>query len=410
MNPIKNIVNFAKSNKFETLLILYAFFLPLRNNISGLILYFLLLYIVINFRDFKCYLLNAKRNKFFYISLLIFFLHILGLVYTTNFNYALKDIDIKLPLFIFPFLLVGKLISSKAIQNVMKSFVFGCLIGVIGAFINGFSKFLKSGVISDMFYEGMNFVMHSSYFAMYLVFSVTYVLITLNGNEKLISYRNIIRFFLILFFIILVILLNSRAGILSLGVMLFFLLFFILRERKLKLFFFLMSILTITFVLMMSTSGKIFKRFTPAQNETQSVVQTSNINSKDARLAILEIGIDVFKNSPIYGYGTGDVKDELIKGYRKYNFIKGYEKSYNAHNQYLQFLIAFGIIGLIVFLIVLIYPSFLALQSKNYLFLFLIVLIGFNFLFESMLETKAGVEFFAFFYSLLLLAKRTITE
>ena len=119
-------------------------------------------------------------------------------------------------------------------------------------------------------------------------------------------------------------------------------------------------------------------------------------------MAIFTIGFDLFKESPVIGYGTGDIKDVLINGYKKANFIKGYDRKYNCHNQFLQFLLAFGLIGLLIFLISLVYPLFFAFFQKNYLYVFLILMLSFNFLFESMLETKAGVEFYAFFNALLI--------
>ncbi len=408
MKQFSILIKYLKEHQFEALLILFAFFLPLRNNISGIILYFMLLHSIINLKDFKLFLKQTFKQRFFYVAIFLSLIHLIGLIYTTNFRYAFKDIDIKLPLLLFPILIIGRTFSEIAIKKVLYAFIIGCIIGSIGAFSNAITIYSSTGNIRDMLYDGMNFVMHSSYFALYLIFCLGYLLTSVNVSESSFSVKSIARFLLILFFIIVVILLNSRAGILSLGVSFLFLIFYIFREKRLKQFYFLLTVLALTFLIMVTTSNKIFKRFTPVKHQTEKNKDVSDLNSKDSRLAILTVGIEVFKNSPIIGYGTGDVKDELIKGFRKFNFIDGYEKNYNAHNQYLQFLIAFGIIGLIVFLFTLFYPSFIALQTKNYLFLFLIVLIGFNFLFESMLETKAGVEFFAFFYSLLFFQKRKI--
>lgn len=75
----------------------------------------------------------------------------------------------------------------------------------------------------------------------------------------------------------------------------------------------------------------------------------------------------------------------------------GYNRKYNCHNQFLQFLLAFGLIGLLIFLVVLFLPMAYAFSVKNYLYIFLILMLCFNFFFESILETKAGVEFYAFF-------------
>ena len=165
-----------------------------------------------------------------------------------------------------------------------------------------------------------------------------------------------------------------------------------------------------TSIFISATYSKVFNRFNSinkeivlvSTNNTKTKKPLSNINSMDLRMAILTVGAKLFKESPIIGYGTGDIKDVLINGYKKENFIKGYDRKYNAHNQFLQFLLAFGLIGMIIFLIILIYPLLYAFFQKNYLYVYLILMLCFNFLFESMLETKAGVEFYAFFNSLLI--------
>ncbi len=54
---------------------------------------------------FPEYWLNLKQRKSAILLISIFLLHILGLIYTTDFQYAFHDIKIKLPLLIFPLVL-----------------------------------------------------------------------------------------------------------------------------------------------------------------------------------------------------------------------------------------------------------------------------------------------------------------
>jgi O-antigen ligase len=272
----------------------------------------------------------------------------------------------------------------------------------MGAFSNAIQLYIQTKDISKMLYEGMQFIMHSSYFALYLSFSIAYLFFKLDAENSLFTKRNIAIFCLIFFFIMVVIFLNSRAGMIGLGISFMFFLVYVILEKRLKLFYFLISILIMTSLFVFTTSNQIFNRFKAIENDTVSVKATSNINKLDLRMAILTIGFDLFKESPVIGYGTGDIKDVLINGYKEANFLKGYDRKYNCHNQFLQFLLAFGIIGLLVFLVSLVYPMFFAFFKKNYLYVFLILILSFNFLFESMLETKAGVEFYAFFNALLI--------
>ena len=401
MNKVSQLKEYILSNRFDSLLFLYALFLPLRNNISGVVLFILIFSSILDFKNTKNIIKKSIQSKFLILFISLFLIHLLGLLYTSNFRYAFKDLDIKLPLLIFPFLLLGRGIDKKTIDFILKGFVIGCLIGSIGAFSNAIQLYVQTRDISKMLYEGMQFIMHSSYFALYLSFSIAYLFFKLDAENSLFTKRNVAIFSLIFFFIMVVIFLNSRAGMIGLGVSFLFFLVYVILEKRLKLFYFLMSIFLMTSLFVFTTSNQIFNRFKAINNETVTV-STSNINTMDLRMAILTIGFDLFKESPVIGYGTGDIKDVLVEGYKKENFIKGYDRKYNCHNQFLQFLLAFGIIGLLVFLVSLVYPMFFAFFKKNYLYVFLILMLCFNFLFESMLETKAGVEFYAFFNALLI--------
>jgi O-antigen ligase len=409
MNKISQLKEYILLNKFESLLFLYALFLPLRNNISGALMILLIIYSLFDLKFTIAVLKKSIKNKFLILFISLFIIHLLGLLYTSNFRYAFKDLDIKFPLLVFPFLLIGRGVSKNTIDLILKGFVIGCIICSIGAFSNSIQVYSQTRDVSKMLYEGMQFIMHSSYFALYLSFAIAYLFFKLDSKNSLFSNNNLAIFSLIFFFIIVVIFLNSRAGMIGLGVSFLFFLFYVIIEKRLKLFYFLISIFLLTSLFVLTTSSQIFNRFKLISKESVNVTSSvpnvepvSNINNIDLRMAILTIGFDLFKESPVIGYGTGDIKDVLVEGYKKENFIKGYDRKYNCHNQFLQFLLAFGIIGLLVFLVSLVYPMFFAFFKKNYLYVFLILMLCFNFLFESMLETKAGVEFYAFFNALLI--------
>jgi hypothetical protein len=76
-----------------------------------------------------------------------------------------------------------------------------------------------------------------------------------------------------------------------------------------------------------------------------------------------------------------------------------------SHNQFLAIGTAFGIIGLIWFLIALFYPLFLKEYRIDYFYFLFIVIAVLSMLTEDTLESQAGVTFFAFFNSLFLFQK-----
>ena len=148
-----------------------------------------------------------------------------------------------------------------------------------------------------------------------------------------------------------------------------------------------------------------YKRFRDAKNEliynkTQKPEET--VGSSDTRIEVWRVTIELLKNNYLIGVGTGDIKDELVKQYKKNNFTLGVQNKYNCHNQFLQFFLIFGIIGIVIFVIILILTLRKSIQTNNLLLFQFIVLISINMMMESMLESKAGVEFYAFFLPFLL--------
>jgi hypothetical protein len=64
------------------------------------------------------------RNKPAMAIASLLFLHVIGLVYTTDFNYAMKDLRTKLPIFILPlFIATGPRISTKVFYWILGAFI-----------------------------------------------------------------------------------------------------------------------------------------------------------------------------------------------------------------------------------------------------------------------------------------------
>mgnify|MGYP000601294100 CR=1 FL=1 len=120
-----------------------------------------------------------------------------------------------------------------------------------------------------------------------------------------------------------------------------------------------------------------------------------------ARLAIWGSGLELVKEKPIVGFGTGDVRRELIRVYERNNYTHLVEFKLNAHDQYLQIFISSGIIGLILMMMYLLYPATKSRFRTNSVYIGFLILVLINLLPESMLETQAGVVYYAFFNSLL---------
>lgn len=67
---------------------------------------------------------KALRNPLFWILTGLFIIHVIGLMYTRDFNYALRDIRIKLPLLLFPlFFFTARPIEGRTLRRMLLFFV-----------------------------------------------------------------------------------------------------------------------------------------------------------------------------------------------------------------------------------------------------------------------------------------------
>ena len=118
------------------------------------------------------------------------------------------------------------------------------------------------------------------------------------------------------------------------------------------------------------------------------------------KLAQWYFTLETGKDTWIFGKGTGDDEDALLGTYRKNNFLEGLYPKFNSHNQYLQTWLGLGLVGLLIFLLNLFAPLYLAFREKNLLYIIFLILIISFFFTESVLCRQHGVVFYAFFNSL----------
>jgi len=116
------------------------------------------------------------------------------------------------------------------------------------------------------------------------------------------------------------------------------------------------------------------------------------------RLFFWKVGWSLIEDRPFLGSGTGDVKKDFEAAYDDFSDQIDPDYRLRAHNQYLTFLISFGILGFLYFLFF-VFKLFRAARSDA-LFFYFAVIAALSFLTEDTLETQAGVTFIAFFVAL----------
>ena len=119
--------------------------------------------------------------------------------------------------------------------------------------------------------------------------------------------------------------------------------------------------------------------------------------------------LNIIRNHPISGVGTGDVMDAFKDEYTKSNSWLNEKWRLTSHNYYLYIAVALGIPGLVIFLVLISVPFITTVRKSPYFPLTLFFWIAIiSMLTEDTLNTQAGASFVAFFYCFFLFSRPNI--
>jgi O-antigen ligase len=266
----------------------------------------------------------------------------------------------------------------------------------------------------NFIYAQLSFLLHPSYYAMYLNLAVVVCMIHLEKkwNEISNSKKAAIAS-LILYLTIFILFVNSKAGILITAItFLIMLIRLMVVKRKYVLGGALLLLMFLAVAIVWTKVPYVKARFQGFLISVSSYNKDTKNSSEGTteRILVWQNAIIVaLENMPI-GVGTGDVNAALKESYEMNSFAEGAKRQFNAHNQYLQNTIAIGIPGLLCLLLILGTLFHRGLQSDQRLVFYFALIIALNFLVESMLETQAGVVFVAFFVSFFSLKPALVKE
>ncbi len=294
----------------------------------------------------------------------------------------------------------------------------GCFVASFACFSKAIYLFYTMGS-NNFFYTDFSLFLHPSYFALYLNLAII-ALFFWNFNSETTGFlkiNKVLNYFLILIFAVTIILLSSKMGVLSLlvsYVLSYAYLFFYKKKfvKTLAHFFVFSVIMYFSYLYIIKKT-----RFSSLHNITESV-QFKKINSSETdslarnsidyattessqvRYLVWHESVELIKKNWLYGVGTGDIKDILLERYKEKKMWWTYEKKMNSHNQFLQSWGALGIPGIFLLLGGFVVAFYHSIKRRKFIYSGLLLLLILNFMVESMLETQAGVIFFAFFNSL----------
>jgi hypothetical protein len=389
-----------------------AFFLPLRIHYCNIFIGVGLFFWLASWQ--KEHFSNSPEvRKAFLIFISLYLIQIVGVLYSENLSQAFFLLETKLSLLIFPVMILLSPIKKEDIYLIFKFLLASVLIACLWCHTVVFNEIISSdlplsSLLTDYHFHNVFFTnpirLHPAYLTLTISISIFYLI----EIEFLKSKNKVLLIVWFLYYAICLITLMSRAGLIAFGFALFVYIIFRIwyLEKKYKTGI-VICVVFITMVVLSVVYIPNFKiRMIDSMQNLESRVQDNEDESSP--------GLHVKQwycawNSLhgmhwIWGLGTGDEEDALMKCYSAHNWSGLVAMKLDAHNEYLSSMVRHGLIGLFLFLLNLFYAVYLSIRNRDALYLSFIIMIAINALAASILFGQVSIVIYTLFNALL--AKR----
>ena len=333
---------------------------------------------------------NILSPIFLLISILIMIL-LIGLVHTSEIKNGISDMERS-------FFMIAFLTTIYRFENLgitVFHLIWAFTVGCFGVTFYGLSyalMFLSSDEYRQVLTLGHTYfadiiLVHPTYLSAYFIFIFFFLMETLRTRRTILSIFSTTGIGVAAIFIIAILfLLRAQTGLITFGMLFVIYAIIILKRRAWLVTFLLFTVSLLVFLLDSSRVATFFDTY------------GKNVSSAlDQRFSVWRGTIEGIKTAPFFGAGTGGEQQLINKGYAITGYQEGIDNSYNAHNQYLQFLARNGIPELLCFLALLFYSFRQSLKMPNYTFLMFNMAVTLIMFTESFLDVQRGIVFFYFF-------------
>lgn len=340
-----------------------------------------------------------------------------------DFYLGIKSLEKSISLLLFPIFILGnfkyikvyKLLQAYSISTTLLILIF--LIRYYFVYNQFFLSYYYGMNMWQMGYHFSNTIgMHAPALNMHIAFvsvcNLYFLLLNFSSNKSLLSSLLYLVIFFLSFSFLLIIntriaLIASILGYIIIIVSAFFKKQNIVQSGKIIAIVFAL-ILTVFIVFIQNNSfmkekynRMIFDKFEMVGKLDQiERPEVEVYSSLVTRLTIWKETIDLSKDHFLIGVGSSDSKKELFRYYEKTNqrFLSKYQLP--VHNQYLDFLLKFGVLGLIGVLLYIGYIAYLGAKLKNVIVISFFVLFSICNLTDDFLIRFDGIVFSGFWISL----------
>lgn len=406
-------------NLFNSFLVLIAITMIFRQVCTSVIIAFA----VYNLIFYKKLNYNSHSIILGVIIASPFILEIIMFWNNDSFSLAIKALEKTTSLLLFPLFILGnyKKINTitilrlySLITTFLMFFVFIRFVIIYPEYIN---KYMNGIHLWESGYVFSNSIgMHAPALNLHIAFVAIcnfYFFLNLeNKTNSFLKKLSMAVLFLISFFIVLFI--NTRMSMLCMLLGFLIVLYFQFFQNKnfqknIKRSALILSLSTIIFLIFVQKDTFLKEKFTTQIfsnidkvgkldeiDHPEIVVYSSLVTRLSIWKSCWELSV---KNLP-FGVGSSDGKNSLVKYFKDTNqvFLAKYE--FPTHNQYLDFLLRFGVLGVIVILLYMFTFGYLGLKFKNPLLLSFFFLFFLSNLTDDFLIRFDGIAFSGFWFSI----------
>jgi O-antigen ligase len=336
----------------------------------------------------------------------IWFISLGGLLYTPYKDKAVDDILRQSAILLFPFFISASGFPvSRYKKKLLQLFALTCIIIILYLYAHAFYTIfyykLSLSSLFNLVFINHNFSLpigiHATYLSLYAGLSLVFLAFCFfnepPGRSRILYSSGMI--------VLLAGLLQlASRSVLIATIFIFFAVFpLFLPKRVIRSRFiivvFLIALLALTGVFSIDSFKRRF--VTGLKND---LTETSLNNEQlEPRIIRWKFVMELIREKPFAGYGSGSEKELLKKIYYEKKFYNSYLHELNAHNQYLSVWLKTGAWGLLILLATFVYGLVHSWKKRDVVFaafLIFVCIVSFS---ENIFDVNKGIFFYAFFFA-----------
>jgi O-antigen ligase len=355
------------------------------------------------------------KNRFLAACFLFYLLQVIALLYTANLHEGAKNMQTKSAMVIVPLALCcSNYLNAQVREKLMKYYIWILAAVLFYCLLMASYKYWFTHAQNDVFFYHelvSPFKQHAVLVSIYVFTGLVYLLEKV--SKGFIFYNKPVHFLLIFYFTGCLLLLSSKLVITFSACCLLYYSFLIFKTKLNNRFTLVTSLFAglVMILLVLATQNRISKRFNEIISGDLSLVEQQDFNpgiyfnGLQFRLLQGRFVKEILNEQHAWLTGVSDEAQALLdKKYISTHMYTGDASTgargylgYNTHDQFLQSLLASGIPGLLVFILICCAMISLAIRRKNReLSIIVILLIAYCFN-EAVFEIQYGLMLFTFF-------------